>query len=173
MEYDIAIIGAGCVGAAIAQRLAKYKCKVALVEKESDVSMGTSKANSGLMHQGYFTKHGSLKESMCLRGNELFDEICPQIDVSFDRIGSIFCATNEKEILTLQGEYEESIARGVQVELITDKDKLKDLEPHINESVIAGLHFPKAGIITPWELTIGLAEHAVINGVDLLLEFEV
>ena len=86
MDYDIAIIGAGCVGSAIAQRLAKYDLKIVLLDKEADVSMGTTKANSGIIHQGYFTAKGSLKESLCLRGSRLFDEICPKIDIGFERI---------------------------------------------------------------------------------------
>ncbi len=173
MDYDITIIGAGCVGSAIAQRLAKYDVKILLLEKEADVAMGTTKANSGIIHQGYFTTHGSLKEALSLRGNDLFDEICPKIHVQYDRIGALFCATNEKEKLILQGEYEKSQKRGVQVEFIENYDRLREFEPHLNEGVNAGLHFPRAGIITPWELTIGLAEHALLNETTLFLNFEV
>lgn len=173
MIFDIAIIGAGCVGTAIAQRLGKYQLNVALIDREEDVAMGTSKANSGIIHQGYFTTKGSLKESLSLRGNELFDEICPAIDVDFKRIGAIFCAVNEKELKTLEGELKKSQERNVQVELITDSNRIQELEPQLNDSVIAVLHFPTAGIITPWDLTIGLAEHSVMNGVKPFLGFEV
>ncbi|MHA1720490.1 MAG: NAD(P)/FAD-dependent oxidoreductase [Promethearchaeota archaeon] len=171
--YDIAIIGAGCVGTAIAQRLSKFNLNTILIEKESDVSMGATKANSGIIHQGYFTTSGSLKEKLCLRGNELFDEICPKISVDYERIGAIFCATNNRELETLKSEFSKSKKRGVEVELIMDIKLIHEIEPQLNENVIAILHFPRAGIIIPFELTIALAEHAIMNGVELCLEFEV
>jgi len=171
--YDIAIIGAGCVGSAIAQRLSKFKINTIIIDKESDVSMGATKANSGIIHQGYFTTKGSLKEKLCLRGNELIDEIGPKIGVEYERIGAVFCATNKIEHETLEGEYIKSQNRGVEVELITELSRIHEIEPQLNDNVITILHFPRAGIIIPFELTIALAEHAMINGVELNLEFEV
>jgi len=143
--YDIAIIGAGCVGSAIAQRLSKYNINTILIDKESDVSMGATKANSGIIHQGYFTTKGSLKEKLCLRGNELIDEIGPKIGVEYERIGAIFCATNKVERETLESEFTKSQNRGVKVELITDLDKIHEIEPQLNDNVITILHFPRAG----------------------------
>jgi glycerol-3-phosphate dehydrogenase len=171
--YDIAIIGAGCVGSAIAQRLSKYEISTIIIEKESDVSMGATKANSGIIHQGYFTTKGSLKETLCLRGNELIDEIGPKIGVEYERIGAIFCATNKVECEILKSEYTKSQDRGVKVELITDLNRIHEIEPQLNDNVVRILHFPRAGIIIPFELTIALAEHAMINGVELKLEFKV
>ncbi|TFH26818.1 MAG: FAD-dependent oxidoreductase, partial [Promethearchaeota archaeon] len=142
MNYDIAIIGAGCIGSAIAHRLAKYELKTILLDKEADVAMGTSKANSGIIHQGYFTAKGSLKESLCLRGSQMFNELCPQLDVPFKRTGALFCATNENELKTLQGELQHSQERNVQVELIEDREKIQKLEPLLKDTVIAVLHFP-------------------------------
>ena len=86
--FDICIIGAGVTGCAIAQRLAKYDINVALVEKEADVSMGASKANSGIIHTGYFTK-GPMKEKLNLRGAPMFEEVCPKIGVEYKQPGFI------------------------------------------------------------------------------------
>jgi glycerol-3-phosphate dehydrogenase len=179
--YDIAIIGAGVVGCAIAQRLAKYDLNtsnprhlsIILLDKEADVAMGTSKANSGIIHQGYFTAKGSLKESLCLRGSDLFTEFCPQLDVPIKRIGALFCATTKNDLKTLRGELKNSQERKVEAELIEDREKILELEPLLKESIIAVLHFPNAGIVIPWDLTIALAEHAITNGVELKLHFEV
>lgn len=170
--FDIAIIGAGVVGCAIAQHLAKYDLKIALLEKESDVCMGASKANSGIIHTGYFTK-GPMKEEMNLKGSPLFDEVCPKIGVDFDRIGAVFCATDEEELKILKNELKICQSRKIPVELIEDQAKVHEIEPQLNEKVIAILHFPTAGIIIPFEFAVGLAEHAVINGVQLMLDFEV
>ena len=51
--YDVAIIGAGITGCAIAYELGKYNVKAVIVEKENDVSEGTTKANSAIIHGGY------------------------------------------------------------------------------------------------------------------------
>ncbi len=172
-QFDIGIIGGGCIGCAIAQRLCKYDLKIALIEKEADVAMGTTKANSGIIHQGYFTTKNSLKEHLSIRGNLLLDELCPKLKVNMKRIGSLFCATSENEIKTLKGEFSKCIERKIEVEFISEKGQLKEIEPSLKENVIAGLHFPKAGIILPWELTIALAELSILNGVQLFLNFEV
>ncbi len=130
-------------------------------------------ANSGIIHQGYFTTSGSLKESLSLRGNELLDEIAPKLGVNYKRIGALFCATTSNEAKTLIGEYKKSKNRKVDVEYIEDPKRIQELEPLLKKSVIAVLHFPQAGIIVPWELTIALAENAVLNGVKLELKFHV
>lgn len=130
-------------------------------------------ANSGIIHQGYFTTSGSLKESLSLRGNELLDEIAPKLGVNYKRIGALFCATTSNETKTLVGEFKKSKNRKVSVEYIEDPKKIQELEPLLKKSIIAVLHFPRSGIIVPWELTIALAEHAVLNGVKLELKFQV
>lgn len=172
-EFDITIIGAGCVGSAIAQRLAKHDISIALVEKEEDVSMGATKANSGIIHAAYFTPKNSMKEQMNLRGNQLFDLICPQIGVEFKRVGAVFCAFSKDDVDILKEEYKIDQQRKIPCELIEDKAVIKYMEPNIGDNVIALLHFPTAGIIIPFELTVGLAEHAVLNGTKLFLEYEV
>jgi len=171
--HDIVIIGAGCVGCSVAQRLSKYQLDVVILEKESDVSQGASKANSGIIHTGYFTKEGSLKQKMNLEGYKMFDELCDVIGVDVDRIGALFCATNEKETSILKQEYEKSKKREISVEFFDDKKKIQELEPQLLDTIISVLHYPEAGIIVPFELCIGLAEHAVMNGVQLKLSWEV
>ena len=173
MIYDIAIIGAGCVGTAIAQRLSKHDLKIALLEKEADVSMGATKANSGIIHAPYML-HGKMKEEMNMKGWMMFEEVCAEIGVEFSRPGAVFCATNDEELHVLENELELCKKRGgFEVELIRDKTRIQEIEPQLNDNVFAVLYFPKAGIIIPFELAVGLAEHAVMNGVDLLLSYEV
>ena len=53
MTYDVAIIGAGAIGCAVARELSRYDCKTVLIEKENDVAMGTTCANSAIIHAGY------------------------------------------------------------------------------------------------------------------------
>jgi len=173
LDYDIAIIGAGCVGAAIAQRLCKYKLKIALIEKDSDVSMGASKANSGIIHTGYFVPVGSNKEKYNLRGCTMFEEVCEKIGVEVGRPGAVFCAINDEQIAVLKEELELDQKRGIPIEYIDDKTKIHQIEPELGNNVQAILHFPTAGVIVPFELVVGLAEHAIMNGVQLYLNTEV
>ena len=173
MSYDLAIIGAGCVGTAIAQRLCKYHLKILVLEKEEDVSMGTTKANSGIIHAGYAAPNGSLKAEMNVKGNAMFDEVCNNIEVEFKRVGSFVCAMDEKGLATIKKEKELGEKRGVKVEIIDDKAKIKAMEPNISEDVIAVLYAPSAGIIIPFELAVGLAEHSVLNGVEYKFNFKV
>ena len=79
--YDVAIIGAGVIGASIFRELTKYNLNVIVIEKENDVSMGTSKANSAIVHAGYDPKEGTLMAKYNVKGNKMFDKIC--IDPAF------------------------------------------------------------------------------------------
>ncbi len=73
--YDIAIVGGGVTGTAIARELSKYNLQTVLIEKESDVSTGASKANSGIVHGGYVGKAGTLKGELCIKGNKAFKNL--------------------------------------------------------------------------------------------------
>ncbi len=172
-SYDIAIIGAGITGCAVAQRLARYQVDVVMIEKEADVSDGATKANSGIIHAGYFTTEGSMKEKMCLEGYLMFEDVCKDIGVDLKRTGALFCSVDDKKTQVLETELEKSKKKGIRVELIKDKKKIQEMEPQISDNVCAVLHYPDAGIIVPFELAVGLAEHAVINGVNLKLNWEV
>ena len=71
MVYDIAIIGAGVVGSLTARALSKYNLNVALIEKTSDVAMGTSKANSGIVHAGFDAIPGTKKAYFNVLGSKM------------------------------------------------------------------------------------------------------
>ncbi len=163
-DFDIAVIGAGCTGSAIAWQLAKYSLNIAVIEKSSDVSMGATKANSGIIHSGYFIKEGSLKEKTNLRANPMFDQVCPALGIEFKRIGAMFCALDAGQATVLQGEYIRARRRGLDCELINAPQSIRNLEPLLKEEVMSALHFRNAGIIMPFEFTAALAEHAVLNG---------
>lgn len=173
MPYDIAIIGAGCVGTAIAQRLAKFDLKIVVLEKEEDVSMGATKANSGIIHAGYAQADGSLKAKLNVIGSRMFDDVCPKIGVDYKRIGSFMCAKDEHGMKAIMKEKAQGDNRGVKVEVITDKKRIKEMEPNISDEIIGILYAPEAGIIIPFELAVGLAEHAAMNGTEFKFNYEV
>lgn len=170
MMYDVAIVGAGVVGALIARELSRYNVKVCLIDKEADVAMGTSKANSAIVHAGYDAKPGSLKARLNVRGNALMSQVAEELDVPFQRIGSLVLAFHEEDMTQLHKLYSRGIENQVPDLKILDKEQVRKMEPNLSEEVIAALYAPTAGIICPYELTVGAVENAVFNGVDLKLE---
>ncbi|MCT4542676.1 MAG: NAD(P)/FAD-dependent oxidoreductase [Vallitalea sp.] len=173
MNYDITIIGAGVTGSLIARELSRYNLKVCLVEKESDVAMGTSKANSAIVHAGYDAKPGSLKAKLNVRGNELMGDVTEKLHVPFKRIGSFVLAFNEEDMKQLNKLYQYGIENNVPNMKILNKQEVKEMEPNLSDEVMGALYAPTAGIVCPYELTLAAAENAVDNGVELILECEV
>ena len=79
--YDVAIIGAGVTGCAIARELAKYRLSTCVIEREEDVCCGTSKANSAIIHAGYDAHPGSLKARLNVEGNRLMDGLAQDLSL--------------------------------------------------------------------------------------------
>ncbi len=171
--YDVAIIGAGVIGASIARELSKYKLKIVVIDKEADVANGTTKANSAIVHAGYDCKPDTLMAKYNVIGNEMFDRLCSELDVPFKRCGSLVLAFEEEEKKHLEELLERGRRNGVPKLSILEKKELLELEKNLSGKVLAGLHARTAGIVGPWELTIALIENALVNGVDLLLDNEV
>lgn len=173
MIYDVAIIGAGVTGAFIARELSRYQVSICIIEKETDVAMGTSKANSAIVHAGFDAKPGTLKALLNVRGNGLMDRIAKELNVPFKRIGSLVLCFQESDIYKLYELQEKGIDNGVKGLEILWGDRLRQMEPNISKNVVAALYAPSAGIICPYELTLNAAENAVDNGAELKLECEV
>ncbi|MBU5439266.1 NAD(P)/FAD-dependent oxidoreductase [Tissierella sp. MSJ-40] len=167
--YDVAIIGGGIVGTAIARELSKYKLRTVLLEKENDISLGATKANSGVVHAGYDPKYGSLKGKLNVLGNAMYESLCKELDVPFKKIGSLVLGFNEEEMKVIKDLYENGIKLGVPNLQILDKEAAMKVEPNISDKVIGALYAPTAGIVGPWEMAIALMENAMDNGVELKL----
>lgn len=167
--YDITVIGAGITGTFIARELSRYQMKVLLVDKENDVANGTTKANSAIVHAGYDATEGTLKAKLNVRGNELYEEICKELHVPFKRIGSLVVAFNEEEMKTVEELFDRGIKNGVPQLEILDKESVLKLENNLSEEIVGALYAKTAGIVGPWELAIALAENALENGAELML----
>jgi glycerol-3-phosphate dehydrogenase len=169
MKYDVTVIGAGVVGSLIARALSRYELKLCLVDKDSDVSMGASKANSGIVHAGYATKPGSLKALLNVRGNEMMDKVASELGVPFKRIGSLVVGFGDEDLPALEKLLHDGEANGVPGLKILDRAGISEKEPKLSEKVTCALYAPTAGIICPYELTIAAAENAAANGADVRL----
>lgn len=171
--YDVAIIGAGVIGASIFRELTKYDLKVVVLEKENDVAMGTSKANSAIVHAGYDPKIGTLMAKYNVRGNEMFEDLCKELSVPFKRNGSLVLAFSEDEMEHIKDLYENGTKIGVKGLEILNKEQVLEMEPNIKDNVVGALHAPTGGIVGPYEYTIALMENGIKNGGKLELKTEV
>lgn len=171
--FDVAIIGGGVSGAAIARKLSAYKLKTVLLEKEVDVSFGVSKANSGIIHGGFHHGKGSLKSRLEMKGNLMFDQLQKELHFPFRRNGILVAAFSTEEMRTVEELYKNGLENGaIGIELCS-RSRILALEPKLNPDVVGGLHAPGGGMIEPYQFVFSLMESALKNGVQVKTEFKV
>lgn len=173
MIYDIAVIGAGVIGGMIARELTKYNLSVCILEKENDVAVGASKANSGIVHGGYDPKPDTLKARLNVEGVEKLFSAAKELNVPYKRNGSFVCAFSESEDETVKKLYERGIKNGVKEMKILSGDEARAIEPQLSKEITSVLSVPTAGIICPYELTIAAVGNAMDNGAELKVNFKV
>ena len=173
MIYDIAIIGAGIVGASIARELSKYKLNICLIEKADDVSCGTSKANSGIVHAGYDPEPGTLMAKLNVQGNAMYPQWAEELHFDYKKIGSLVIAFSEADMAHIKKLYDRGIKNGVPGMKLLSAEELHAMEPNVNEEACGALLAESAGIVSPYQATWAIAENAVQNGVKLFTESEV
>ncbi len=171
-QYDVAIIGAGVCGANIAYRLSAYKLKVIVLEKEIDVSFGTSKANSGIIHGGFHHSPTTLKARLEIAGALEFDLLHRVLDFPYKRCGILVAALHEEEMQTVQRLYRQGLENGVMGLELCSRERMLSLEPKLHADVVGGLYAPTGGIVEPYRFVFALMESAVKNGVELKTQFE-
>ncbi len=166
MLYDVIIIGAGVSGSAIARELSRYEANVCVLEKCEHVCEGTSKANSAIVHAGFDAAAGSLMAKLNVRGNEMMDDLCRDLDIPFKRNGSMVVCIHKEALPGLQELYDRGIQNGVKDMKILSREEALEMEPNLSDSVEGALYAPTGGIICPFKLCIAMAENANVNGVD-------
>jgi glycerol-3-phosphate dehydrogenase len=173
VDYDVAIIGCGVSGANIARRLSAYNIKTVILEKAPDVSFGTSKANSGIIHGGFHHNRKFLKARLEIEGNAMFDHLQRQLYFPFKRCGIIVAALHEEEMKTVEHLYLQGVKNGVIGIEICSRERILELEPKLTYDTVGGLYAPSGGIIEPYRFVFALVESALKNGVSLLSGFKV
>lgn len=171
--YDVIVIGAGVVGGMIARKLAAYDLKVCIAEKENDVAMGATKANSAIVHAGFDAKVGSLKALLNVRGSEMMEQVTRELGVKYRRNGSLVIGFNDTDRAAIEELFERGKTNGVKDLCVLEKDDLKKIEPNISDHVTCALYAPTGAITCPYELTIAAVGNAMDNGVELKLNFAV
>ena len=149
-KYDVIIIGAGVVGSMLARFLSRYKLDILLIEKDADVCMGASAANTAIVHAGYDPVPGSLKAVMNVAGNAMWDTLAGELNFPFERRGDYVVAIGEEELPHLDVLWERGVKNGVPGMIMVSGDEVRRREPNINPKVSGALWASTGGICDPF-----------------------
>jgi glycerol-3-phosphate dehydrogenase len=165
--YDVAIVGAGDVGTALARELARFELRIALVEAGRDVGAGTSKANTAILHTGFDAKPGSLEARLVARGHGLLLAYGEQVGVPIERTGALLVAWDAEQLARLEPIRATAERNGYARARVVGADELRRLEPHLGAGALGALAVPDEHIVCPWTPPLAFATQAVLAGVDL------
>jgi L-2-hydroxyglutarate oxidase LhgO len=171
VEVDVAIIGAGIVGLAIAAELSRQQKSIVVIEKNHTFGLETSSRNSEVIHAGIYYPEGSLKARLCLEGNQLLYEFCQKYEIAHRRLGKIIVATDKDEVSRLEELYRQGLRNGVSDLTLLSRNEVKELEPNVEAT--AGILSPSTGIIDSHSLMRALHGLAREQGADFALNTEV
>lgn len=171
--FDVAVIGAGAVGSAIARELSRFELKVALLEAASDVGMGTSKASTALWHTGFDAEPGSLEAALLRRGYPLLESFMQEVGSPYERLGGLLIAWSEEELGRLPLIHEKARKNGDLDSRLLTGEEVYALEPNLAPGALGAMFVPREGILCTFTIPLACATQAVLNGVTLKLNFRV
>jgi glycerol-3-phosphate dehydrogenase len=167
--FDVAVIGAGVVGAAIARELSRYRLRVTLIDAASDVGSGTSKANTAILHTGFDAKPGSLEARLVRRGHALLQQYGAEAGIPIEHTGALLIAWDEEQLAALPQIADNAVRNGYVGSQFQSIEELYRAEPHLGPGALGAIAIPDESIICPFTTPLAFATQAVVNGVTLLL----
>lgn len=171
--YDVTVIGAGVVGAAIARELARYRVRTALVEASDDIGNGTSKANTAILHTGFDAEPGSLEARLVREGQRRLAAYAAETGIPVERVGALLVAWDAEQLTALPALLTKAERNGYHAARLLDADRLAELEPHLGPGALGALEIPDESVICPWTTPLAFATQAVRAGVHLHLDCRV
>lgn len=172
-EFDVAVIGAGVVGCAVARRFALAGAKVVVIEKGADILSGASKANSAILHTGFDAPEGSLELELVKAGRAEYLSIHGRMGLSLVKTGALVCAWNPDEAERLEAIAEQGRRNGIaELGLLTAR-QARETMPGLSGHVTAALEVSGEHIIDPWSAPLGYLTQAVGLGAQLVRNAEV
>ena len=166
MDYDAVVIGGGVIGSAIIRYLSLYNMKTLLVEKEEDISSGTTKANSGIVHAGYDPEPGTLKAKLNVKGAKMIKEESGKLHYDYKVNGAMVVSFSPTDDYKIDELFERGIKNGVEDMEIISGDEARRLEPNLSENITKCLYLKSSAIVCPFSLTQALSENAYENGAE-------
>ena len=171
--FDIAIVGAGVVGCAMARRFVLDGAKVVVLEKAMDVLDGASKGNSAILHTGFDAPPGSLEQACIAKGYAEYLKYGDEIGLPVLKSSALVLAWTEEQAAQLDGLMKKAQANGIaDVEPLSTAE-IRRREPYLSDQVVGGFLVPGESLIDPWTSAHVYLEQAVANGALLLRNTEV
>ena len=167
--FDVAVVGAGVVGAAIARALSHHRCEVVLLDAAGDVGAGTSKANTAILHTGFDATPGTLEAKLVARGHDLLGAYAREVGIAVEHTGALLVAWTAEQVAALPALLEKAHRNGVTDVAPVSVPELYAREPELGPGAQGGLVVPGESIIDPYSPPIAFATDAVENGATLLL----
>jgi len=168
-RFDVAIIGAGVVGCAVARELTRRGAGCVLVEAGPDVGAGTSKANTAIHHTGFDAKPGTVESQLVTRGFRLLDEYAARVGIPVAKLGALMVAWTPEQREALAGIREAAEENGYRETRPVDLEELYAREPNLGPGAEAAIEIPGEGIVCPFTTTLAFATQAVRGGCELVL----
>jgi len=168
-SWDVAIIGAGVVGTAIARALATFDLRCVLLDAADDVGAGTSKANTAILHTGFDAKPGSLESRLLARGSGLLRSYAEAAGIAVERTGAVLVAWTAEQAAALESIAGNARSNGYQAVCELSAAGIYEREPALGPGALAGLAIPDESVIDPWTVPLAFATEAVRAGVTLRL----
>ncbi len=166
----IIVIGGGVIGCSVARELTAYKADVTVIERGNDVAVGTSKANSGIVHAGFDAHPGTNKAKFNVLGSKMFAETAKELEFPYRNNGAFVLNFSEEGNKKLEELLAQGVENGVEGLKILTGDEVRDMEPSVSAEVVSALYAPTSGIVGPYEMTIAYAENAATNGARFVFE---
>jgi glycerol-3-phosphate dehydrogenase len=167
LDTDVAIVGAGVVGCAIARELCGFDLRVMLLEAASDVGAGTSKANTALLHTGFDAKPGTLEARLVARGYDLLGDYADRVGIPVERTGAVLVAWDEDQVAEFYGIVERARANGHTDLREIGAEELYRREPHLGRGAHGALEVPGEGLVCPFTTPLAYATEALLTGCEL------
>jgi glycerol-3-phosphate dehydrogenase len=167
---DVAIVGAGVVGTAIARALSRYDLSVVVVDGANDVGTGTTKANTAILHTGFDAVPGTLESRLLRRGNALLCDYAARAGIPVERTGALLVAWTPEQRQALPGIERKARQNGYTRVSPVSAASLYQREPHLGPGALAALEIPDESIVCPWTTPLAYATEAVRAGVRLQLD---
>lgn len=165
-QYDIAVIGGGVVGTAIARELSRYPLQTVLLEARPDLGDESSKGNSALMCSGADVAAGTLERRLVQRGYARYMAEAPDMGLPIRKIGAITLAWSDEQHRILEHELIAARRDGFTVDLL-DSAAIYRRWPQFGPGIRCGLWMPDEAIVDPFSTPHAYALDALENGVDI------
>ena len=144
---DVLIIGGGVIGCAIARELSKNALDILLLDKESDVAMHASSRNDGMIHPGIASHANTFQR---------YGNLILYADHIFGTVAEPYLGERARKLGIVGGKI--------------SRKRLREIEPNITDRALGAFEYPSSGVLSPYKLTVALAENAVENGAQVSLD---